>query len=167
MLLHAANATQILLVFHRLTGNLLPACCGTPPFAFQTVRDSLLAWVASRDSSLSPLFLLIASLFYLSARKPPSEPPTSSIRRLLPGWSLHAASDAAFLLALLSHEGAAGFPVVLAAMEVVAPPRHSSWNERIRQAAWRTAPYFLLLIFYIGGRLVLAGGASAGLLLPE
>ncbi|MGH9782778.1 MAG: hypothetical protein ACRD88_01220, partial [Terriglobia bacterium] len=159
VLLHVANAVLLLLVFQRLTGNLLPAFLGAALFAFHPVHHSRIAWISARDGSLSTLFLLIAWLLYLSARERGPESSSNRAGLHLPDWTKHAASHGAFLLALLSYEGAAAFPLVLAAMEVCLPLQPGPWKERVRQAAWRTAPYFLLLIFYFAGWLVLFGGS--------
>jgi len=158
VLLHAANAVLLLFVFHRLTGSLLPAFLSAALFAFHPVHHSRIAWISARDGSLSLLFLLIAWLLYLSARQPVRESHPILAEPRPPGWVKHAASLAAFLAALLSYEGAACFPFVLAAMEVCLPLRPGPWNERMQQAAWRTAPYFVLLVFYLGGWLILFGG---------
>lgn len=159
VLLHAANAVLLLLVFRRLTGSLLPAFISAALFAFHPVHHSRIAWISARDGSLSLLFLLIAWLLYLSARERVFESTSSGAGLRQSGWARHAASHGAFLLALLSYEGAASFPFVLAAMEIFLPLQPGPWKERIQRAAWRTAPYFLLLIFYIAGWLVLFGGS--------
>lgn len=163
VLLHVANAVLLLLVFHqilgRLTGNLLPAFLGAALWAFHPVHHSRIAWISARDGSLSTLFLLLAWLLYFSARERNFKSTSSGAGLRHAGWARHAASHGAFLLALLSYEGASAFPFVLAAMEVCLPLQPGPWKARIQQAAWRTAPYFLLLIFYLGGWLVLFGGS--------
>jgi hypothetical protein len=167
LLLHVANTVLLLLVFHRilgrilgrLTGSLLPAFISAALFAFHPVHHSRIAWISARDSSLSLLFLLIAWLLYLSAREWGVESATSEAGLRPSVWARHAASQGAFLLALLSYEGAAAFPFVLAAMEICLPLKAGPWKERMQQAAWRTAPYFLLLLFYVAGWLVLFGGS--------
>jgi hypothetical protein len=166
LLLHIANTVLLLLVFHRimrcirgrLEGSLLPSFIAATLFGFHPVHHSRIAWISARDSSLSLLFLLIAWLFYLSGRERVVESAGSGA---LPpsGWARHTASLGAFLLALLSYEGATAFPLILAAMEVCLPLQAGPWKERMRQAAWQTAPYFVLLLFYMVGWLVLFGGS--------
>ena len=167
VLLHVANTVLLLLVFHRIlgqilgqiTGSLLPAFISAALFAFHPVHHSRIAWISARDSSLSLLFLLIAWLLYLSARggDSHSEPKPGGI--FAPRWAKRAMSGGAFFLALLSYEGAAAFPFVLAAMEICLPPQPGSWSERIQQAAWRTAPHFVVFVLYLGGWLILFGGS--------
>lgn len=158
VLIHTANGVLLLLVFYRLTGNLVVAFFSATLFSFHPGHHSRIAWIAARDGSLSMLFLLISWLLYLSSRNPRLSPGSDSPDSARSVRVKRAFSGAAFLLALLSYEGAVFFPFALAAMELLLAPQPEGWKERIQRTVRMTAPHFLLLVSYAGWWLFLFGG---------
>lgn len=158
VLLHTANSVLLLLVFRSLTGNLLLAFSAAVLFSVHPTHHSRIAWIAARDSSVCLLFLLLSWCFYLSVRRRHADADSASLPRSSVENFKQAASWVAFALALLSYEGAISFPFVLLGMETLLYRRRECWRKRLRQALQATLPFFLLLIGYVAGWLILFDG---------
>jgi len=158
VILHTANSVLLLLVFRLLTGNLLLAFSAAVLFSVHPTHHSRIAWIAARDSSVCLLFLLLSWWAYLSYRRRPVDAGAASLPRSSVFHLTQAACWIAFALALLSYEGAVSFPFVLFGMEMLFRRREACWAERLRQALRATLPFFLLLIGYVAGWLILFQG---------
>jgi protein O-mannosyl-transferase len=71
VLLHAANAVLLFLVFWRMTGDLWPSAFVAAVFAVHPLRVESVAWVADRKDVLSGLFFMLTLAAYLAyVRRP-------------------------------------------------------------------------------------------------
>jgi hypothetical protein len=141
VLLHSANGVLLLLVLRGLMPNLLTAFTAAALYTIHPAHHSRVGWIAARDSEICLFFLLLAWLGFLFRH--------SHGTSLARGRILTAASHAAFVLALLSYEGAVAFPFAITAVELLLD-RSGCWQERMRRALRSTASYFVLLSLYIG-----------------
>jgi len=89
MVLHAANAVLLILVFRQLGVRYFPSVLAAALFALHPINVCSVAWVTERKNTLSELFVLLALLLYLRFR-----------RRA--GWWRYATALLFFALALLS-----------------------------------------------------------------
>ncbi len=160
VLIHTANSVLMFLIFLRLTKAVLPGFVAGVLFAMQPAHHSRVAWIAARDSAVCLFFLLICWLAYLHTREREQAElagaagTTRGGRRLLRGVSL-----AAFLLALMSYEGAVAFPLVLMAMETMVYGDGAPWRQRLWRAVKATLPLLALTAIYVAWWLLLFRGS--------
>ena len=154
--LHALSSVLMYFVFLRLAGSPLTAFCSAVLFALQPAHHSRVAWIAARDSGLCLLLLLASWLAYLHSRGQAGEaaadhPSRQPRRRRL----LRLAGGLAYLLALLSYEGAIAFPLVLLAMELLVYADDESWPARVKRALRATWPLLVMTAAYLAWWLLL------------
>jgi len=117
-------------------------------FGVHPVHSESVAWVAALPDPLAALFILSSLLlyerYYRQARK----------------TFVLAASIALALAAMLSKEVAAIFPFFLVAREILDKPREDSIGAVIVRAAKRAAPYFAMIVIYLGMRYYVLGFLS-------
>lgn len=149
VLLHAANtlllfALVFLLSRRALFSGAVAAVFGTHPIATESV-----AWVAQRSELMAAFFGLGALALYMLA-SPPERRPHSGARKT--GW-LRLGSMVAFVLALLSKEGAIALVGALIVYELAFRSSRGRWR--------RLAPYLALTAVYVAAIGMAFGGPGA------
>lgn len=142
LLLHLVNCLLVAAVAQRFwPGGAAPLLAGMV-FALHPVQSEAVAWVSGRDDLLVVAFLLAAWLSRMRYQK------TGDKTWLGTALGL-------FSLALLSKETAAAFPLLLPALDLLAPPsgrrpKRLAWAEYLAWACMAAA-YFALRLALLGG----------------
>ena len=110
LLLHAASAVLVLIVFRRLTGRLWASAALAALFALHPLHVESVAWVAERKDVLCGLFFLLAMWAYAAYAQEPSPRPFWFRRSY---WL----ALAAFAAALMSKPMAVTLPFVLLVLD--------------------------------------------------
>jgi hypothetical protein len=165
VLLHTLASVLLLLVVNKITGNLTLAFFAAALFGIHPVNHSRVAWIAAREGPLSMVFLMISLLGYVSARQLQTSPVTDKAgpipnRNRVRVYQI--ISCFAYALALASYEGASMFPVVLLGFEILLVPRPTERKHKIAATALAVAPYFMILVLYIGWWIFLFNGKIGG-----
>ena len=143
VLVHLVAVWLVFKVSLRLSDNSTSAFLAASLFALTPVHVAAVVWVAGSGFALATAFGLGA--FYLIL-----PPANDSVHR----W---AAAIALYACALLSHESAIAFPVLVACYAFIfIEETHSSLRMRVRRAFIWSAPFaFELLLYMCARRLVL------------
>jgi len=152
VLLHAAVCLLVALGARRLVRD--DAAAGDPVaalgaglfFAIYPVHAEAVAWVGGQADLLAALFVLLATLAYLSG----IQNPKSKIQNL--------SGPLCYLLACLAKETGAALILVLFAVEASEWRREGSPGAALRRGAARLAPYALVLAVYLALRVNALGG---------
>lgn len=138
VLLHAANTLFLFLIVYLLSRRTLFSAAAAAVFGLHPIGTESVAWVAQRSELMATFFALGALALYILAF-PPERRPASAPQRTV--W-LRLGSAVAFLLALLSKEGALALVGVLWIYELAFRSSRGRWL--------RLAPYLVLMAIYIG-----------------
>lgn len=117
LVLHAANAVLVLMLFRRLTGALWPSVMVAALFALHPQQVETLAWVTERKGVLSSFFGLLALWTYakyvsgVGCQVSGVSDPGSRTRRHAPRW--YGLALASFALGLLSKPMIVTWPFVM------------------------------------------------------
>ncbi len=171
ILLHALNAALLLLVLHRMTGDLAPSLFVSALFALHPLNVESVAWVSERKNVLSTLFLVLAvgaharyaerpsaarytaviGLFALGLMSKPMLVSVPFVLLLLDAWPLRRLSRRAVLekLPLLALAVASAIVTVIAqrTSSAVAPVSAVPVSARIFNAAVSYFRYLALTIW--------------------
>jgi tetratricopeptide (TPR) repeat protein len=115
-------------------------------FGVHPVHSESVAWVAALPDPLAALFILSSLLLYERYYRGQAREPV-----------VLGASIALALAAMLSKEVAVVFPFFLAAREILDRLREESIAGAIVRAVRRTAPFFAMIVVYLGMRYYVLG----------
>ena len=159
------------LVFWQLTRRWGPALAAGTLFAVHPIHSEAVIWISASTELGCALFYFLAFWLYLlaeesqlqapeekskNARKQQADAAALEGRYLRRRHWLMAASWTSFLLALLWKEMALTLPVVIA-VYVFFTSQRRSWRERLGHAAWRSLPYWAVIVLYSGVRVAVLG----------
>jgi protein O-mannosyl-transferase len=119
-------------------------------FAVYPAHAEAVAWVGGQADLLAALFVLLATLAYLSGIRSGFQKPKAKIQNL--------SGPVCYLLACLSKETGAALILVLFAIEASEWRREGSPGAALRRGAARLAPYALVLAVYLVLRVNALGG---------
>ena len=140
LLLHLGNTAALFLLLRLLFDRPAPALVGATAFALHPIHSTNVLWVMGRTDLLFSLFYLAALLLFLLHWR------RSGARTIL------VLSLLLFVLALASKEMAISLPVLLLAMTTVLG--EGTARARAASALRSTLPYFLVLLCYVGLRVL-------------
>lgn len=115
-------------------------------FGLHPVHSESVAWVAALPDPLAALFILSSLLLYERHFHGRLRQPVTLV-----------ASLSFALIAMLSKEVAVIFPFFLAARESLDRPSGEKLGETISRIAKRTAPFFAIIVLYLGMRYYVLG----------
>ena len=115
-------------------------------FGLHPVHSESVAWVAALPDPLAALFILSSLLLYERHYHGRSSRPV-----------LLGCSVALGLMAMLSKEVAVIFPFFLAAREMLDKSEGERLSERVVRVVKRTAPFFAIIVLYLGMRYQVLG----------
>jgi tetratricopeptide (TPR) repeat protein len=147
--LHAANTLLLFVLVYLLSRRTLFSAAVAAVFGLHPIGTDSVAWVAQRSELMAAFFALGALALYTLAF-PPVGRRDSGARRTV--W-LRVGSVVAFLLALLSKEGALALPGVLIIYDLAFRSSPGRWK--------RLAPYLGLTAVYVGAIQIAFGGPGA------
>ncbi len=147
ILLHTINVLLLFFWLLLLTRSPGISVMAAALFAVHPIHDERVIWITARDSLFSTLFSLLTFITYTLARRPnhsESTHPSSSAKILI------SLSACFFILSLLSYEGAAVVPLIIAALEffIFAQPKQVFWR-RLWTAIVKTRWYMIILLIYL------------------
>jgi Tfp pilus assembly protein PilF len=141
---HVLATYLVFVVVEKLSGNRSTAAIAGLLFGLHPVHVENVAWLSSVNDLLMSLFLLASFLAYLNFRN----------GRKLRLWM--ATSVLLFVLALLSKETAAVFPLLIFAFAVIFATPPAAGNSIRAWPAWKDGlvsfPYFMALAIYLAAR---------------
>ncbi len=120
VLLHAANAVLLFLVFRVYTGQLWRSAFVSALFAIHPLRVESVAWIAERKDVLSGLFFLLTLLAYARYTRRPS-------------WLGYVAVALLFACGLMSKPMLVTLPCLLLLLDVWPLRREASWSRLLRE----------------------------------
>ena len=140
LILHLGNTAALFLLLRLLFDRPAPALVGATAFALHPIHSTNVLFVLGRPDLLFSLFYLAALLLFLLHWR------RSGARTIL------VLSLLLFVLALASKEMAISLPVLLLAMTIVLG--EGTARARATSALRSTLPYFLVLLCYVGLRVL-------------
>ena len=140
---HVLMTWLVFLVVESLSRKRSLAAIAALLFGLHPVHVENVAWLSSVNDLLMSVLLLAGFLAYLSFRDGDGRKVWMSKKIAM------ALSLLCFLLALLSKETAAAFPVVILCFAVIFPPPTGRTPGPDLKPAWVSLPYFILLAAFI------------------
>lgn len=139
IILHAANAALVFLLFQSIFGNaekrsvkILPAAAAALLFAVHPIVSEPVAWISGRKELLSALFTLLSALLYIKSYKSSAINNKSEAPLLV--------SLLLYIVAMLSHSSASALPFLLLATEFFITPGEG--RETRSKKIERLFPFF-------------------------
>ena len=133
-IIHAINAVLVLLIFTRMTGQVVRSGIVAALFAIHPLHVESVAWLSERKDVLSSLFLLLTILFYVMY-----------VERRSRG--LYAAMIATFILGLMSKGMLVTLPFVLLLLDYWPLRRFDLGDsKKLRELFVEKLPLFILII---------------------
>jgi hypothetical protein len=157
-LLYSATALLVFLLAWRLSGRLILAGVAGLLFSLHPAHAETVSWVANQSDLLVGLFCVGGMLLYVQARRE-----GEGVRRSI---LLYSGALVCFVLALLSKESAAGFLLVPLLYDLVfglfsgERDNRQSMMQKLLPIAARQAPFWLVLLLYLGLRVAALGGVG-------
>jgi protein O-mannosyl-transferase len=157
----ALQALAVVLAFRVakiLTGDNPAALLTAALFGLTPAHVETIAWVSAFPEPLAATFMFTAFLTYITRRRP--------------GTALPIVSLLFFTGALLSHESATFFPLIIAGyvyvFECESCPTAARLSRRLRTTLIRTLPFLMLSVAYLAVRATILGVTGAfGLPRPQ
>jgi len=150
---HLIAVWLVFLIARELTASRWTPIIAATLFGVLPVHAQAVVWPTAIPLPMSAVFELAALLFF--------------IRRERDGHTSKILAPLFYALALLSHESAVMFPLIIVAYAVLlAPPSTSeaiptvAWRERLTNAAIAATPFFIELAVYLAIRLCVLGFIS-------
>jgi hypothetical protein len=147
ILLHSVNVVLLFAWLWLLTRSATISAAAAVLFAAHPIHHARVVWIAARDSLISTLFILLALIAYTLVRRggETGSPLSPARARLLAGISIGC-----FFMSLISYEGSAIVPGILAGLELFVFARPvTGVCERLRNVLVRTLPYTIVLLLYL------------------
>jgi Flp pilus assembly protein TadD len=152
--LHLVVVWLVFEVARDLSGSRWTPVVAATLFGLMPVHAQAVVWPTAVPLPMSAAFELLALLCFTRSEHP--------IDRN--GWL----SIFFYILALLSHESAAAFPMIIVAYEIILAPerdpqlRGASFRDASVRAAFRSWPFFVLLAAYLFARYAVLGSSVFG-----
>ncbi len=145
--LHAVAAALVYGWLLLLTRSAAISGAAAALFAVHPIHAERVVWITARDSLFSTIFSLLALIAYTLARR---ENRSLSLPSAFSPKLLFSLSAVFFILGLLSYEGAAVVPILMAALEffVFGQSEQGFWR-RVRLSAARMRWHALILAVYL------------------
>jgi hypothetical protein len=145
ILLHCLNVILLYSWLALLTRSPGISVMAAALFAFHPIHDERVIWITARDSLFSTLFSFLALIAYWQARRKNENASFLSSPKFL-----ICLSTFFYVLSLMSYEGAAVIPFIMAAMEffLFAQPKQKLWN-RLWMALVKTRWHMIILLVYL------------------
>jgi tetratricopeptide (TPR) repeat protein len=144
--LYAAVCVAVLALFLELLPE-APAAAGAALFAAHPVHVEAVANVVGQAELIVALALVRAATYYLRARRAGGAPSRPTVARIA----------ALFAVGLLAKEHAAVLPLLIVAIELLAPIPASTWRERARALAPALSTLAVVLAGYLVVRRIVVG----------
>jgi protein O-mannosyl-transferase len=152
LLLHAMNAVLVFALLRTFRISILGAVAGALLFAIHPLQVESVAWVSQRKTLLSMFFFLASVLLYVDYRG-------------RDGWrrkAIYVASNAAFLLALLSKPAAVILPIVLVLYDVLIRRDPPTWRMLADKISFATVSAAAAGLAYWSQGTQMHGGRAPG-----
>ena len=154
--MHLIAVWLVFRIARELTDSRSTPIIGATLFGVLPIHAQAVVWPTAIPLPMSAVFMLAAFLFF--------------IRRERDAKASKLLAPLLYAMALLSHESAATFPLLVMAYVVLlapaapaepgAPSRMATWRERLVQAAVAAAPFFVELAAYLMIRFLVLGFIS-------